>query len=414
MKKVSVGKMSLFDLLRRLVYPALDEHLDEVFPEFEFEKSPSGWWLAKSAPIHYRDYGHGRGKLAARSWGFRSLLPGKPAVFWLAYVNKQKFPRNNELKSAVQALAKKVKINFEFQPTEDELWNEQERIRRHLLLEGFFVQAQNDLWTTEGKAARTHLVEKKGIPENKLIPLEFGIYTTTGRVKQGFNDVGFSSGPDHERVAITGLYQPHWEERIVGPWRDIFGRRAFNVWGHRFPYLLEEEPATAYLRRPELDNPLGSREVPLNLHRAMQSKTKHLVLVENPMSALVPYSKGLQNPCPIACGGELFEDQVPVLDKFLRGGGSLTLNFDYTPTSHGDTHAKTYDALDLLRDVSFPTYIVDPVAMGKACDSPGGVDPDAYIQAHGMKGYGALLKTRVISDQFTPLAPEEDIGLFAS
>jgi hypothetical protein len=153
-------------------------------------------------------------------------------------------------------------------------------------------------------------------------------------------------------------------------------------------------------------------EIPFNLHRAMQNKTKHLVLVENPMSALVPYAKGLQNPCPIACGGELLEEQVSVLDKFLGNGGSLTLNFDYIPTSRGDTHAKTYEALDLLRDVSFPTYVVDPVAMGRACDSSNRVDPDAYIQAHGMKGYAELLKARVISGQFSPLAPEEDIGLF--
>jgi hypothetical protein len=412
MKKVSVGKMALFDLLRRLVYPALDDHLDEVFPEFEFEKSPSGWWLAKSAPVNYRDYGHGQGKLAARSWGFRSLIPGKPAVFWLAYVNKQRFPQNNELKAAVQALAKKVKIIFEFELSEDELWEDQERIRRHLLLEGFLVQAQNELWTTEGKAARVFLVEKKGIPESKLIPLEFGIYTTGGHVKHGFNEVGFNGGLDHERVALTGLYQPHWEDRIVGPWRDIFGRRVFNVWGYRFPYAIEEEPVFEYLRRPGLDNPLGSKEVPLNLHRAMQNKTKHLVLVENPMSALVPYAKGLQNPCSIACGGELLEEQVSVLDKFLGNGGSLTLNFDYIPTSRGDTHAKTYEALDLLRDVSFPTYVVDPVVMGRACDSSDRVDPDAYIQAHGMKGYAELLKARVISGQFSPLAPEEDIGLF--
>ena len=413
MKKVTVGKMDLFDLLRRLVFPALEDNLDRAFPEFGFQEASNGWWVARDAPIEYREYGHVSGKLVGRGWGFRSLEPGKPVVFWLSFVNKGKLPKVGELRMAVQSLAKRVRISFDWDVNEGEAREAQERIRQILLPEAFSVHAQGELWSNEGAKARKYLEEFLGVPENLWTPLEMGFCTTVGRTKRALETAGFSSMWDHEAAGAAGFYQSHWEDRLVGPWRDVFGRRIVNFWAYRFPFDVEGEPRIDYLRRMTLETPLGSKEVLFGLHLAYREKQKNLVLVESPLSAVVPFARGMRNPCFVATGGSLTGDQVPVLEKFLKQDGSLTLNLDYVPKPRRDIHAKTHEALDLLRDISFPVYVVDPVEMGRIAAGSERVDPVSFIKKGGMQGYAELLRKRVPAMQYTPSATDtEGSGLF--
>ena len=411
MRKTTIPQpMDLFVLLKQMVYPTLEESLDQIFPEFKFRKASHGWWVAQDAPMHYRDYGHIEGKLVARGWGFRSLKPGFPPVFWLGYINRHEFPKNPQLLDAVRTLAQRVRVVFNWSVPEEEIQKAQEKIRRHLLLETVLVHAQSEFWSLEGKAARKHLVEKRGIPENQLLPLEFGYISTSSGVRKALHQVGFDSTFDDERAGATGIYQPHWQERIVGPWRDRLGKTVFNLWGMRFPFLNGNEPWVDYLRRIDANSAVGSRDVPLQLHFAVRRKERNLLLVTSPMSAICPYVKGLNNPCPIASGGDLTPEQVEVLEKFLKGGGTLTLNLDFEPNDRDGVHSSTYAALDLMRSVSFPIYVVDPVRMQMAGEEGENVDPETFVRAKGMNAYIELLKTREQADRWTPLKPEEDEG----
>jgi len=415
MRKLTVGKMDLFVFLRRLVYPTLEEHLDEAFPEFSFRKASYGWWVARNSPSNFRDFGHGKGKLVARGWGFRSLLPRKPTVFWLSYVNKQKFPGKPELQSAIRTLAGKVRISYDWEIGDEQLSDARERICRHLLPEALLTHFQGELWSAEGHAARTYLQERMGISQNNLLPLELGYYTSALRVRTALHESGFDGTLDDERAGGTGILQPQWEERIVGPWRDVYGRRVLNFWGYRFPMPMENEPVFEYLRPLDLQDPLGSRNTPLGLHMAARLKEKNLLLVESPLSAILAYTKGLRNPCPVATGGGLSSEQVQVLEKYLQHGGSLTLLLDYRLGSREDVHAGTYDALDLLRNVSFPVYVVDPVGLKMDVNELWRevIDPSMFIQERGMDGFVELIRTRVPADRFSPgPAPQDEGGIF--
>ncbi len=92
------------DFLKTQVYPALSEHLDAAFPEFNFRPDEKKWWIAQDAPDAYAAYGHKQRKLVATGWGFQTLKVDKPPVTWLMYLNGGTWPRGEEFWNAVETL----------------------------------------------------------------------------------------------------------------------------------------------------------------------------------------------------------------------------------------------------------------------------------------------------------------------
>jgi hypothetical protein len=224
--------------------------------------------------------------------------------------------------------------------------------------------------------------------------------------------VGFNTPLDHERAGGTGIYQPHWDGRIVGPVRDLFGRRVLNIWGYRYPYPVEVEPEFEVMRPLDLRDPIGTRSIPYGLHQAVVLKQKNLLLVESPLSVLSIYSRGLQNPCPISSMGSLLPEQIATLEKFLKGQGTLTINFDYNTKRRDGIHGSTFEALDKMRNANFPIYVIDPLAMKipiSEMNRPN-VSPTEFLIDRGMDEYIQVLKTRVPAEEFNPDSLDADEG----
>lgn len=393
------SEMDLFEMLRTLIYPILEEKLDQVFPEFAFQRVSNGWWLARDAPVSCQGFGHQKGRLAATTWGFRSLDPGTPTVFWLAYANKMQLPDWRAMPDAVRRLAEKVNHHFDWTPGEEAARAARDKFRLYHILDAVLCNAQNVLASSEGQEAREFLVEKAGFPPGSFLGMELGYYHSIRENQEHLKASGFGAEGDVELAGLMGLYQDEWEGRIVGPWRDRLGRMVFNLWGRSFTTMMGSRPEIPCLRRPRTKALLGSTDVPYGLDRALRNKRKHLVMLESPFSSLLPPLKKVDNPAFIASGGKVTAAQVTVLEKYLRDEGSLTLNLNYDPMG-GSVHRSTLQALDELEGVSFPVYVVSPDRMCKEEGLIGSVAPDEVILEQGMNAYVEILRGRLEPDEY--------------
>ncbi|MCA9444442.1 MAG: hypothetical protein KC964_26890, partial [Candidatus Omnitrophica bacterium] len=287
------SEMDLFEIIRTLIYPILEEKLDVVFPEFGFQKVSNGWWLARTAPVSCHGFGHKNGRLAATQWGFRSLDAETPTVFWLAYVNKMELPDWRGMPEAVRRLAAKVNHHFEWTPEEEAARTARERFRLYHLLDAVLMNSQNVLMGPQGEEAREYLTREIGFPESSLLGMEFGLYDSIREMQNHLKESGFGNDGDLELAGLMGLFQDEWEGRIVGPWRDRLGRCVFNLWGRTLSPLFGGALDAPSLRRPRSRALTGSTDIPYGLNRALQNKRKHLVMVQNPFPSLLPPLKKL-------------------------------------------------------------------------------------------------------------------------
>jgi hypothetical protein len=388
-------KVDLSKFLHGTVYPALEKHLDLAFPEFSFERSPHGYWVARSTPVSYSGYGYSEGRLIARGWGFRTSRPGMPGVTWLAYVNKRHFPRGQTFVQVVRTLASKVEVTSDdWNYSEEEILKAEMEERRDRFLEAFFAFAHGQLYGPEGGFARNYLTKVIGLPPNQLHEYDIGFYTSTDDARDALRQSGFDQPEDTNRGEVLGLFHPRWEGRIVGPWWDIKGEKVINIWG-RFPGPTPlDQDVYINLFRPDPNQPFGSRDIPLGLHHARRLNKPRLVVLESPVKALLAYSLGMVDPFPVASGGIPTAGQAAELTKHLRRNGSVCFNLDFFPGAK-DPHARTVEAIRNFREVSFGVYAIDPIEMAGTGSYAKEMCPASYIRANGIQGYRALVSKRV-------------------
>jgi hypothetical protein len=318
-----------------------------------------------------------------------------PAFTWLAYLNKKSFPTGQAFATAVRTLASKVDVTCDqWDYTHQEILQVELEERRDRFLEAFIAFAQGQLFSEEGAFARNYLTKVVGLPPNRLVDLEIGLYTAPDLVRQAMRDSGFDTPDDTNRGEVLGLFHPRWEGRIVGPWWDIKGERVINVW-RRFPgpTPMDHEVYTN-LFRPDPGQPFGGRETPVGLHIAKRLGKNKLVLMESPVKALLAYASGLLDPFPVATAGIPTVAQVEELGKFLRRSGSVTINLDYFPNAK-DPHARTIQALRNFQNSPITVYALDPIEMASAGSHTKEVCPASYIRSNGIQGYRALISRRV-------------------
>lgn len=379
--------------LTAVIYPALDKYLDKAFPEFGFKRSPQGHWTASDAPVHFRDYGHRAGRLIGTGWGFRSLGTGRPAMLWLSYVNRRTFPTPGEFMMAVKKLGERIRVTWDWTASRDEVEQAILQEKKDHVLEALFAYSQGALQDEAGRYARGFLARQVGFPLHKLPEIEIGYYPSVHEVQSALIEAQYNDEEDRNLAEILGLYHPKWENRIIGPIWDVTGTRVVNLWGRYPGETPVGESEYVGLNRPDPNQPFGGKEFPIGLHRAAQLKKKHLLLIENPVHALMVHSLGVEEPFPIAAAGKLTRDQAHTIQRYLQRSGSLTLNYDYNPQLT-DIHTTSNEAIETLAGNTYPLYVVDPVEMAGKGTYPRRVDPASYVRTKGIQNYRVLLSKR--------------------
>jgi DNA primase len=243
----------------------------------------------------------------------------------------------------------------------EKLRQAEEREHRANLLECFLSYARTELFRTGTEQAREHLL-RRGFSEANLQELGFGVYTSPADVKAKLLDGGFSK----EEIYASGILGT--DDPNKNGW-DVLSGRIVGAFGRSYGRLLSVWAGYVGTKPPKAGPPpyitLGPRFMPFGLDEARRLDKKDLLLVEGPIKALLSYSLGLDDPFPIASGGDLTDAQIKTLEGYLRHSGSLTINWDYDSEAKDGIHGRTLKTLDRLSHVSFKVYVVSPSLMAQ-------------------------------------------------
>ena len=251
---------------------------------------------------------------------------------------------------------------------------------RASLLRVFMARARSVLHSQAGQTVRTDLVKRIGFSEDTLRTLDVGLYTAPEDVWHYLK----KTGRDLENVRTWGLFEARWAGCVVGSWNDLRGRTV-NVWGYQPRGSSSKEYPDCFLF--EQDDPLDGMGVPFHLDAAVGRENYNLLMLEDPLEALCARSLGLDDPFPVACGGDLTSAQIEVLQDYLGNGGSLTLSWDFDPPSTPTRKDKTVTALERLKKARFAVYSVDPSLLADPRRPKQKVSLCSYLLRNGGGGH---------------------------
>ncbi len=256
--------------------------------------------------------------------------------------------------------------------------------RRSSLLRIFVAFSRSLLMSAAGRSLRTHLQQQYGLTEAVLGQLEVGLYTTAADVFHYLK----RTGQNLEELRSRGLFEPRWTGRVVVPWMDASGR-IVNLWSWEsgtLPKKSDQPKGEVLFNR----DPLGAQQTPFLLRQAQEAGKSDLILLDEPLYALLAQGSGLRDPFPIASWGRLTHEQVDLLDRVLAEEGSLTLLSSYSPQSYGTKSDATFQNLKLLQAAEFPVYAVDSKRLAPSEDQI--ASPETFLRTHGGEAFRQLIK----------------------
>jgi DNA primase len=256
--------------------------------------------------------------------------------------------------------------------------------RREVLLEMHEIAAQlfqDNLRAPQGAEARKYL-ESRGVSRNAMDEFRLGLSDPSGqqllqRLQKYSPALMEESGLLGKRNDGSGFYD-RFRGRLMFPIHNesgkviAFGGRALRA---------GDEPK--YLNSPSAENAAvqiyKKSEVLYNLHRAKIDARKHdrMILVEGYMDVIGVYAAGVHEVVA-SCGTALSVEQVRAIKRQVAqqqsASGQIIVNFDPDPAGARSTEK----------------YISVLLAEGlrvKILELPDGLDPDEYIQRHGIEAY---------------------------
>ncbi len=258
--------------------------------------------------------------------------------------------------------------------------------RRAVLLHVFMALARNSLLSSAGKSLRSFLENRHGLSEDQLADLGMGLYTTPSEVYPFLKNTGQDLG----EFRAKGFFEADWTGSILLPWRDLKGR-IVNLWRwNPTSDLLGQGPKGAGRVLFERDQ-IGSQQTPFLLHSALERNVCDLILMEEPLEAVLCAALGMREPHPISCAGRLVEEQIDILDRALAEAGSLTLfsrRSDSAPTGGEDALDRQLKA---LRHVTFPVFLVESDLL-KIEEGSEPARPSQYIRARGLEALSRTVR----------------------
>jgi replicative DNA helicase len=268
--------------------------------------------------------------------------------------------------------------------------------RRSSLLGIFMAYARSIYHSPASQTLRSELVRRYGFSERTVETLDLGLYSAPEDIWHYLK----KSGRELEEVREWGLFETQWTGCILGSWKDLSGR-IINIWGWqpREP-LAEAARFEGYVLFPE-DDALGGRGIPLNLDAAARQEETKLVLVEDPLAALLTRSLGLERPFPIASGGNFNCSQMEAIQEYLSLGGELTLCWNHDPYARGTKLDRISRSLELLQAATFPVYVMDSESMVDLQNPKKRVTVTDFILSNGggkkgLKAFRSLLEEREV------------------
>ena len=157
--------------------------------------------------------------------------------------------------------------------------------RRSSLLGIFMAYTRSIYQSPASQTLRAELVRRYGFSERTVGQLDLGFYTAPEDMWHYLK----KTGRELEEVREWGLFETRWTGCILGSWQDLCGR-IINIWGWQPREVLGEAARfEGHVLFPE-DDVVGGKGVPLNLNAAALQEETKLLLLEDPLAALLTFS----------------------------------------------------------------------------------------------------------------------------
>ena len=275
--------------------------------------------------------------------------------------------------------------------------------RRSSLLGIFMAYARSIYQSPASQTLRAELVRRYGFSERTVGQLDLGFYTAPEDMWHYLK----KTGRELEEVREWGLFETRWTGCILGSWQDLSGR-IINIWGWQPREVLGEAARfEGHVLFPD-DDVVGGKGVPLNLNAAALQEETKLLLLEDPLAALLTRSLGLERPFPIASAGDLNPSQVAALQEYLSLGGELTLCWNHDPYARATKLDRTARSLELLQSTSFPVYVMDPGLMSDSSNPKKRVTVTDFVLANGGGKQGLKVLQGLLEEREVQVSVQED------
>lgn len=299
---------------------------------------------------------------------------GHTGVRFLDYVNNGRKPVGPEFPAAVRRLCELAGVPFPEDAARDPEWSKRERLLedRRRCLEIVVEHAQGVLWSEHGGVARAFLV-KRGLSDEDMRELGLGfLHEANDPEKPGLLRRELeAAGADRSALGdagVTGL-----AGYVTFPWLDA-GGRVLTIYG-RWPGSPPQGKPKTYALPGD-----ATKGLPLYFDRARRAGHDELVLVEGVLDAAVLQVKG-DTRVVASVAAQLNRNQVDALQKYRIKAVIVVGDSD------GGGDLGTLANVKTLAAAGIATYV--PARL------PEGMDPDDFVNAHGLVGWKEHLKTSV-------------------
>jgi DNA primase catalytic core len=341
---------------------------EEIFtdPSHQFTKSGNKW--RGSCPWHKSKSGSSfTVTVDSKQWWCQGCgFGGGPVQYRYRLAGGDGSPRGKEFVDTVRALAELAGVRF----PERELTPEQQEAARRwetrrAILQSLMLLARQNLWSDAGQVARDYLCSpRRGITEDDLRALEFGLYLDVAQVEAWFRAKGFR----RQDLKDAGVLNPKWAGYVCIPWSDEYGR-PLTVYG-RYQQHAPPDGLPKTLALPGEN----TKKSCLYYDRARQARHKHVVLVEGVLDAALAQVRG--DSRVIACvAAQLSGEQAKTLARHRTEAVTVCLD----PDQGGERG--TESCLKSLESEGIAAYVAPAL--------PENMDPDEYITVHGIDHWRA-------------------------
>jgi DNA primase len=236
---------------------------------------------------------------------------------------------------------------------------------RRSVLDAVMEYARACLWSTGGEKARAYLHER-GFTDEDIRSLGLGLYGSVSAAREAILKAGHGEREAEDAAVLWVDLQGY----ILIPWADDYGRplTIYGRWKEKTP----PEGKTKTIALPGE----GTKRSPLYFDRARAAGHKDLVLVEGVFDAALLQVKG-DSRAVASVAAQLNQNQV----ETLRRHHIRSVYICGDPDGGGDRG--TLANVAALEKAGIKAYVVPRL--------PDGMDPDEYVQAHGIDAWKALV-----------------------
>lgn len=382
----------LKDWERNVAYPAVYEHLDELFPVFSFKRKQAGGPRDHWASPYKMDMSRPRIPNPEKTVVYRSEMRFREQGDWnggLSVVDRiMQEMRLSSVYEVDKFIAKSLSLNMPKPDSKDVAEAISKSQRRAALLDtlrDYFCWNLEKNVSRKAGSVRQYLKNRRGYSTEQAISLGLGFVPDWNVVVRYITvDKKYRL---EELDEVCGVRNPEGRSSVGTKYvLSIPYVCGGSLKGFIFRRVDDGAEGPKYIATPGLDRKSAFFNIPKVLTR------KDIVVVEGEMDALKATAEGFTNVVAIGGSEITGERRLQLEDAFRRGVTRITLCLDLDPDkedpSRGNLssrHDHLMRTLHTLKDVApaFEDVYVAPFA------EP--ADPDEFIRGRGAEAFSELL-----------------------